>query len=1137
MARTFFSGRAFKPLRLAVAVALLLTIVPWTAFADNVQNDVVAGGNGTIAAGGSTTVNYRIGANNGDGENGCNATAASPATVTISAPAAVTANPGSLVFTECDTDKPVVFSSSSPGNYEITVSVSDSGSGSYNTNPAKFILRVTAPVDTTPPVVTPNVLGTLGSNGWYVSDVTLSWTVTDGQSPITSQTGCSTTSITADTTGTVYTCSATSSGGTTSRSITIKRDATRPTLSGTLTNVPQEATGPGGATVSFSSPTFSDITSQVASVTCAPASGSNFGLGTTAVNCSATDNAGNVSDPASFNVTVQDTTPPQIAPAADIVDVQASGSGGAVVSYTPPTATDLVSGNVAVNCSPASGSTFPLGTNTVNCSATDAAGNTATSTFNVTVLDTAGPILALPGSITEEATGPSGASVTYSASAEDVVDGSVPVNCSPASGSTFPLGSTNVNCSATDAANNTSSGSFSVTVEDNTPPALTLPADIEAEATSASGASVGYTASATDLVSGNVAITCTPASGSTFPLGTTTVNCSATDAAGNTANGSFAVKVQDTTPPALTVPADITTEATGASGATVNFAASATDAVDASPTVSCSPASGSTFAIAATTVTCTATDDAGNQSSRTFTVTVRDTTPPVIEPHANITGVEATGPGGASVIFFSPNATDIVDGQISTTCSPASGATFALGTSTVTCTVTDAHGNSASSTFTVQVVDTTAPTLTDLGPTSPADGNNGWYKNAVVNRFEASDRVGFTGHTNPYVFTQSSGAAEGSAITIASGPVSDAAGNTNPGINSAAFKIDLTVPTLTGAATTSPNANGWYKNDVTIAWTGQDAVSGIDPATQPANSTITGEGSNLSASASINDLAGNIGSGSIGGIKIDRTAPTLNGVPTTSPNANGWYKNDVTIHWTASDALSGLAGPTPADSTITGEGNSLSSTASISDLAGNSKATTVSGIKIDRTAPSVALVGGPANGASYYFGSVPAAPTCSASDGLSGLDGTCSVSGYGSAVGTHTVTASVTDRAGNSSSASATYTVRAWTITGFYQPVDMGIMNNAKGGSTVPLKFEVFAGATELTSTGIVQTFTQQIGCSGGGGDDIEQYATGGTSLRYDITSGQFIFNWQTPRSPGACYRVIMTTQDGSTISADFKLK
>ncbi|MFL5533275.1 MAG: PxKF domain-containing protein, partial [Gemmatimonadales bacterium] len=55
--------------------------------------------------------------------------------------------------------------------------------------------------------------------------------------------------------------------------------------------------------------------------------------------------------------------------------------------------------------------------------------------------------------------------------------------------------------------------------------------------------------------------------------------------------------------------------------------------------------------------------------------------------------------------------------------------------------------------------------------------------------------------------------------------------------------------------------------------------------------------------------------------------------------------------------------------------------------------------------------------------------------------------------------------------------------------------------------------------------------------DDIEFTSTGGTVLRYDASAGQFIQNWQTPKSPGTCYKTSMTAQDGTSIYAFFKLK
>jgi hypothetical protein len=108
-----------------------------------------------------------------------------------------------------------------------------------------------------------------------------------------------------------------------------------------------------------------------------------------------------------------------------------------------------------------------------------------------------------------------------------------------------------VQCTAKDAHNNTGTGSFLVIVRDTTPPVLSLPANIIAEGTSPAGAAVTFTATATDIVDGTDPVLCDQASGSTFPLGTTTVQCTATDTHNNTAHGSFSVLVRDTTAPQI----------------------------------------------------------------------------------------------------------------------------------------------------------------------------------------------------------------------------------------------------------------------------------------------------------------------------------------------------------------------------------------------------------------------------------------------------------------------------------------------------------------------------------------------------------------------------------------------------------
>ena len=103
------------------------------------------------------------------------------------------------------------------------------------------------------------------------------------------------------------------------------------------------------------------------------------------------------------------------------------------------------------------------------------------------------------------------------------------------------------------------------------------------------------------------------------------------------------------------------------------------------------------------------------------------------------------------------------------------------------------------------------------------------------------------------------------------------------------------------------------------------------------------------------------------------------------------------------------------------------------------------------------------------------------------------------------------------------------------------VVNTVKNGSTVPIKFELFSGTTELTSTSAVSSVTAKtVSCTNFAGDTedpIETVATGGTSLRYDATGGQFVYNWQTPKKPTTCYSLTMTAADGSTLTAYFKLK
>jgi hypothetical protein len=110
-----------------------------------------------------------------------------------------------------------------------------------------FLLNTT---DTTSPLVVPAITGTLGSDGWNTSDVNLSWSVTDAESAIDSQSGCGPVDVTTDQPATGYTCSATSAGASASATVLIKRDATAPVT--TVTDDPALLTTDPKATFTFS---------------------------------------------------------------------------------------------------------------------------------------------------------------------------------------------------------------------------------------------------------------------------------------------------------------------------------------------------------------------------------------------------------------------------------------------------------------------------------------------------------------------------------------------------------------------------------------------------------------------------------------------------------------------------------------------------------------------------------------------------------------------------------------------------------------------------------------------------------------------------------------------------------------------
>ena len=180
------------------------------------------------------------------------------------------------------------------GTFPLTISASSAG-----TRSAGATLQLVA--DATPPTVTAAVNGTPGTNGWYISDVSVSWVVSDSETPITSTSGCAASSISSDTAATSFTCTAMSGGGTTTKSVVIKRDVSPPTLS-LVSPAPVNADQLGGAIVTFPTPARDNVDPNPTAI-CMPLSGSLFPAGQTTVRCTATNAAG-LSSSGTLTVTV-----------------------------------------------------------------------------------------------------------------------------------------------------------------------------------------------------------------------------------------------------------------------------------------------------------------------------------------------------------------------------------------------------------------------------------------------------------------------------------------------------------------------------------------------------------------------------------------------------------------------------------------------------------------------------------------------------------------------------------------------------------------------------------------------------------------------------------------------------------------
>eukprot|EP00899_Mesostigma_viride_P026909 jgi/Mesvir1/7402/Mv19198-RA.5 len=697
-------------------------------------------------------------------------------------------------------------------------------------------------------------------------------------------------------------------------------------------------------------PTATSATFGSIHVVCDPEDGSSFTVGAHDVECTATDPVGQTASCA-FVVTITDTTAPEMdCPDDDTVPAGSNhreNDDKTKLEWSGQTATDQVDGNLSgdIACTPASGVELDVGAHDIECSVNDTNGNEGSCSFTLTIVDQTAPNMTCPN-VTVDASSShfdDGSKTTLiwdPVTAVDNVDESddLTIECDKISGTAQGnVGNHTVSCTATDAAENEGECTFTVTVVDTTPPSMDCPDDITEGASGNHLSEGGSPAtwsdpSATDNVDGGINadyITCNASDSSLFTItpGGHTVTCSATDEAGNEGECSFTVTIVDQTAPNMTCP-NVTVDASsshfddGSKTTLIWDPVTAVDNVDESDdlTIECDKISGTAQGnVGNHTVSCTATDAAENEGECTFTVTVVDTTPPSMDCPDDITeGASGNhlSEGGSPATWSDPSATDNVDGGINAdyiTCNASDSSLFTItpGGHTVTCSATDEAGNEGECSFTVTIVDQTAPNMTCPNVTVDAssshfdDGSKTtliWDPVTAVDNVDESDDLTIE-------CDKISGTAQGNVGNhTVSCTATDAAENEGE-CTFTVTVVDTTPPSMDCPDDITEGASGNHLSEggSPATWSDPSATDNVDGginadyitcnASDSSLFTITPGGHTVTCSAT--DEAGNEGECSFTVTIVDQTAPNMT-CPNVTVDASASHYDDgdkTTLIW------------------------------------------------------------------------------------------------------------------------------------------------------------------------------------------------------------------------------------------------
>jgi large repetitive protein len=787
----------------------------------------------------------------------------------------------------------------------------------------------TVPGDPTPPVVTPIITGTLGANGWYVTNVTVNWRVEDPESVILETRGCDSTTLTTDTAGTRLTCYARSDGGETTVAITIRIDRTAPGVTATPSRNPdRNGWYNHSLTVTF---TGTDATSGI-DFCVPPQSYAGPDSADASVSGFCRDMAGNSTSRA-FGFRY-DATAPQVTGASASRPPDRAGWYNHSLTITFA-GTDATSGVDACTQTTYSGPDDGAASVPGNCR--DMAGNqSASSTFSLRY-DATAPQVTATASRGADRNGWYNHALTVTFSGSDATSGVA--GCIPPPTYSGPdSAAASVAGWCDDVAGNRGTRSFGFSYDATAPQTAATPS----RAPDRNGwynHALSVTFTGTDATSGVDA--CIPPVTYSGPDGAdASVPGWCDDVAGNRGTRSFALRY-DATGPQVTATPSRAPDRNGWYNHALTVAFSGSDAT--SGVDSCVPPvtyAGPDGADASVSGSCR--DLAGNTTARVFGLRYDATAP-------QVTGASASRPPDRNgwynhpltVTFTGADATSGIDACTQTTyAGPDDGAASVSGN------CRDMAGNQSGSGAFALRYDATAPQVTNAVAVRPPD-RAGWYNHPVVFAVEGADATSGIDACPPVAY----GGPDGAEASV-TGACDDKAGNT--GARAFPLRFDATGPEVTAVPERAPDAGGWYTRPLTVGFAGSDRTSGLESCSGP--QAYEGPDSAFAAVAgSCVDVAGNSGvlSHPFG---YDATAPQVTAaVPSRPPDRNGWYIQPLTVTFAGTDATSGIDSCT--QSTYSGPDDGAASVSgSCRDRAGHSSGVTTIALKYDATAPTIGLL-------------------------------------------------------------------------------------------------------------------------------------------------------------------------------------